>query len=133
MRAVLERWEEAGTEQVIAALEAIDDPRERLVRLLALSLDQLDHLRAETVLQAAASAGDPLIAPIVARVVRRRLVYTGSVFRALGFARAEAATRARVAFGAYLGSVLLAAQGLLEGGDRSLAAQRRVLEALLVR
>jgi hypothetical protein len=130
---VLERWEDEGTERVIEALEAIADPRERLVQLLALSLDQLDHLRAEAALQAAASAGDPLIAPVVARVVRRRLAYTESIFRALGLPRGEAATRARVAFGAYLGTVLLAAQGLLEGGDRSLAAQRRVLEALLVR
>jgi AcrR family transcriptional regulator len=133
VRAVLERWEDEGTERVIEALEAIADPRERLVQLLALSLDQLDHLRAEAAFQAAASAGDPLIAPVVARVVRRRLAYTESIFRALGLPRGEAATRARVAFGAYLGTVLLAAQGLLEGGDRSLAAQRRVLEALLVR
>jgi AcrR family transcriptional regulator len=131
VRAVLEHWEKVGTEQVIESLDAIADPRERLVGLLAVSLDQLDHLRAEAALQAAASAGDPLVAPVVARVVRRRLAYTESVFRALGLPRAEAATRARVAFGAYLGSVLLAAQGLL-GEERSLAAQRRVLEALLV-
>lgn len=129
--AVLECWERVATEDVIAALDAVADPRERLTRLLALSLDQLDHLRAEAALQAAAGAGDSVVAPVVARVVRRRLSYTESLFRAIGLSRSEAATRARVALGAYLGSVLLAAQGLV-GSGRELVAQRRLLERLLV-
>ena len=132
VRAVLERWERLGTDDIVASLDALTDPRERLVRLFDLSLDDLDHLRAEAALHAAASAGHPLVAPVVARVVRRRLSYTESVYRSLGLSRAEASTRATIVLGVYLGTMLLVAQGVFEGGDRSLAAQRRVLAEVLV-
>lgn len=132
VRAVLERWEAVGTEDVIAALDAIADPMARLRHLVTVSFENVEHLRAEASLQAAASAGDRVVGPIVARVLRRRLAYTESIYRAIGLPRAEASRRAAVAIAAYLGSVLLASQGLLGEGERAMRHQLRTLEAMLV-
>lgn len=130
--AVALRWEELGTEQVIAGLDAIEDPRERLKALLRVSFDDVGRLKAEGSLSAAAVRGDRAIAPVVARVMKRRLDYTERCYVALGISPAEARRMAVVAYGTYVGCVQLAAHGLLGGDARAIAAQRRTIERLLV-
>jgi AcrR family transcriptional regulator len=133
--ALLQRWESSATEGVIAELETIADPAARLARLLRAAWDDVGHLRAEAALLAAATAGDPLVAPVVARVVRRRLEYVEALYRALGVPPAESSRMAIVAYGAYLGGVQLAAQGLLDAhaeSPRARHAQHETLEAMLI-
>lgn len=130
--ALVARWELLGTDEIIARLDAIADPRRRLTALLEISFDDVVRLRAEASLSAAAAAGDPVVGPVVARVMRRRLEYTTRVYEALGVGNAEAARMAVVAYGAYLGSVQLAAQGLLPGGDRAQNRQVATLRAMLL-
>ena len=130
--ALLEQWELLGTERIIAELDAVADPAARLRALLQVSLRDVSHLRAEASLSAAARAGDPLVAPVVERVMRRRLAYTAQLYTALGVGRAEAARMAVVAYGAYLGGVQLAAQGLLGTGERALRSQIATFQTMLM-
>jgi len=126
------RWEELGTDRVIAELEAIADPRLRLASLLRVSLDDVAHLKAEASLSAAGARGDEAIAPVVARVMKRRLDYTEQCYRALGISPAEARRMAVAAYGAYVGCVQLAGHGLLSLEERALRAQVKTLERLLI-
>ena len=130
--ALAARWEQLGAELVIQQLEAISDPRARLEALLNVSFDDVQLLRAEASLSAAAAHGDPTVTVIVARVMRRRLAYTEGLYRALGTKPAEAKRMAVVAYGAYLGAVQLAAQGLLPTGKKAQTAQRDTLRRMLV-
>jgi AcrR family transcriptional regulator len=132
IRALVQRWEELGTDAVIAGLDAIAEPRARLDALLSVSFDDVARLKAEGSLAAAAARGDAIIAPVVARVMKRRLDYTERCYAALGVTPAEAKRMAVVAYGAYLGCVQLAGHGLLGPDDRALRAQVRTLQRLLV-
>ena len=129
--ALVARWEELGTDQVIARLDEIEGAEERLNALLATCFDDVARIRAEASLSAAAAAGDATVAVVVARVMRRRLDYTARIYVDLGVGPAEAKRMAVVAYGAYLGAVQLAAQGLLVSGERALAAQRATLQRML--
>ncbi|MBX3276086.1 MAG: TetR/AcrR family transcriptional regulator [Sandaracinaceae bacterium] len=131
VEAVLEAWEEGGTDRVIRDLDAQADPRERLRALVHVSWDRLDHLRAEGALSAAAASGDARVAPVVARVTAKRLAYVERIYRALGHPRAAARRRALHALAAYLGTVTLVGAGAI-GGERELRAYARHLEAALL-
>ena len=131
VRALLEHWEREGTDAVILSLDALEDPRERLRGLVQVSWERLDHLRAEAALAAAASAGDPRVAPVVARVTAKRLAYVQRTYRALGCTPAVARHRALHALASYLGTVTLVGAGALSN-ERELRAHVRYLEGALV-
>jgi AcrR family transcriptional regulator len=100
--ATLERWERRDTTEVIAALETIADPRERL-RELARSayLGAAAGNDAQSGVLAAAS--DPRVAPVLERVTRTRLAFLEHQFQALGLDPPAAHTRARMAYALYVG------------------------------
>ncbi|MET0283760.1 MAG: helix-turn-helix domain-containing protein [Polyangiales bacterium] len=131
LAAMAARWEAVATEAIIAEVEAIVDPRERLRALLRASFDDVANLRAEAALAAAAQS-DRAVARVVLRVMKRRLAYTESVYRALGQTPAGSRRLAIAAYGAYLGTVQLAGVGLLGEENRSLADQARLLGELLM-
>src|SRR5919202_138119 len=90
--ASLEEWERSETEAVIARLELIPSPPERLRAVMAAALgDQAGGLRDAALLGAATH---PLVKPVVERVTRRRLDYISQAYGQLGFSRPEARRRA---------------------------------------
>lgn len=99
--AALARWEAQSTEAIIAEVETIGNPRERLRRLF----EQVTRLGPGSDLHAAisAAAGDPIVKPVLERVSARRLGYLAKSYRALGMKPAEARHRAVLAYAAYLG------------------------------
>jgi AcrR family transcriptional regulator len=100
LEAALGRWEQLGTERVIAELDQLPDPRERLRRLLTVAFNGPLDIELAIV-----SAGDdPLVGPIVKRVLLRRLDYLVSLFRAAGLPARRARTAGIHAFAAYLGA-----------------------------
>ena len=103
--AMLERWERTDTENVITAIEAEPDLVARLRLLLTHALD--GGARVELALQPAAT--HPLVAPVLARVTRRRLDYLTDVFTGLGFDPTRARERSVLAYTAYLGHAQLTA------------------------
>ncbi|WP_338870185.1 TetR/AcrR family transcriptional regulator [Myxococcus stipitatus] len=106
LRAALARWEQLATEEVIAQLEDLPTPQERLQRLLAVTFEPAPAGRLEVAIAAAAS--NPLIQPVLARVSRRRIDYLVALYRALGLPAKEARAWALQAYSTYVGLLHLA-------------------------
>ncbi|MDD7937160.1 helix-turn-helix domain containing protein [Actinomycetospora lutea] len=120
VRAALALWERRETEDVIAWVEAIDGPRERLRALLLSALrSSTDAGGADVELALQASVDDPDVAEALARVTARRLDYLAGQFAALGLDDAAARERATMAYSAFLGHAQLvhATPALAPGGD----------------
>ncbi|HWG99594.1 MAG TPA: TetR/AcrR family transcriptional regulator [Pilimelia sp.] len=106
--AVLDRWEEQATEARLAALDALPDPRERLRTLLVRAV--MDAGKDPVEISLWAAADNPLVTPVLRRVMSRRIGYLAGLFGALGFGRAEARQRATLGYTAYLGHCQFAAR-----------------------
>lgn len=105
LQAALERWEEYEESEVLAQIEAIREPHERLRelfhrvagetqphRIYAAMLKALDH---------------PLVVPLMARVSRRRMAFLTLAYREAGMDAADALNRARLTYAAYVGFLQL--------------------------
>jgi AcrR family transcriptional regulator len=95
----LERWEREHTTELIPRAEAIADPTERLRFLFR----EVYEPPTDPIESALAWADDPLVAPVVARVTRARLVFLRRIFVDLGLPEDEAADRAWLAYAFYVG------------------------------
>lgn len=93
--AALAEWERANTTALIPEVEAIGDPVERLRVLFSEVYEQeVDAVE----ISLAASADEPLVAPVFARVTEQRLDFLRRVFTDLGLPEAEADNRAWLAY-----------------------------------
>ncbi|MEU7279577.1 TetR/AcrR family transcriptional regulator [Streptomyces sp. NPDC045431] len=128
IEAALLRWEETGTEAVIAALAPEPDPEKRLRTLFlnATASAAEDSLEVSLL----ATADHPRVAAVLHRVTERRVAYVSRLFEELGFPPAAAARRALLAYTSYLGHTHLthAAPGALPRDPEYLES---VLETLL--
>lgn len=92
--AALELWEQVATEDLIAVMEKIRNPLDRLRTLLHEALRDRRpndvHLEPAIV----AHAHDPVVAPVLRRVTERRIGYLTECYRQLGMARTRPAGRA---------------------------------------
>lgn len=97
----LATWERQATDDIIAELETVADPVERLRRglVMAMELDEDEHPDVRLL----PAVGDPLVAPVAARVQRKRVAFLARCFREMGFLPAEARQRARLANSVYIG------------------------------
>ena len=108
LEAALVRWERTDTEDVITAVRAEPDAGGQLRTLLALAIGGGGQRSGAVELALQPHAEHPLVAPVLARVTRRRLDYLGVLFAELGFDAESAARRALLAYTAYLGHAQLA-------------------------
>jgi AcrR family transcriptional regulator len=110
LAAALQRWERSETEDVIERVDAVPDPHERVRTLFVLATGGLPGRPRGSAVELAlqAAAAHPLVAPVLARVTRRRVDYLGTLFRALGLPPRAADHRALLAYTAYLGHAQLA-------------------------
>ncbi|GAA3074122.1 TetR/AcrR family transcriptional regulator [Pseudonocardia yunnanensis] len=109
LEAALLRWERVNTEEIIALLDADPDPHSRLRHLMTLALGHPDDRPGDHVMLALqASANHPLVAPVLARVTRRRLDYITELFTASGLPHDQARRRSLLAYTAFLGHAHLA-------------------------
>jgi AcrR family transcriptional regulator len=104
LAAALAHWEKGYTENVIAAMEGVREPRERLARLIGRVLGggQSDRIHI-----ALANAKHPLVRETLERVTHRRLAYLESCYAELGQSRREAKRSALLAYAVYVGLVHL--------------------------
>jgi AcrR family transcriptional regulator len=98
-------WEQRGTLDVIAHLETVEDPADRLRSLFDTSFGDEAHGLVDVAM--VTRADDPTVGPVVHRVSETRIAFLEQVFRALGFTPRKAAIRARVAYSAYIGHFLV--------------------------
>lgn len=130
LEAAVAHWAEVATEAVITRVDAHDTPRDRLRALLGESLRDLDSLRVEAALMAAASTGDPVVGPVYDAVSRRRLAYLVELYTAEQVEAPHA--WAITAFASYLGGVQLAAMRPSPLSERGLEPLLTVLLDRLV-
>ncbi|MFF9865940.1 TetR/AcrR family transcriptional regulator [Streptomyces sp. NPDC013953] len=105
VEAALERWEETGTEAIIAALETEPDPGARLRTLFRRATASAAEDPLEVSLLA--TADHPRVAAVLQRVTERRVAYVARLFEQLGFPPEEAARRGLLAYTSYLGHTQL--------------------------
>lgn len=106
--AALTLWEQRSTEAPIYALEAEPDPVARLRTLLKQAGRRTGQDPSE--INVLASAGHELVAPVVQRVMQRRVQYLVSLFEQIGFTRTAAVHRATLAHTAYIGLIEMTAR-----------------------
>ena len=115
--ATLERWEKESTEARISASRRISDPRERLIRLgeevfgdAPLDGDASGQgilPRHAFELAVSDAAEDPVVRPVLRRVIEHRVGYLEECYRELGFSPEEARHRALLVYAAHAGTLRL--------------------------
>ena len=97
--AVLARWELESTDDLIGELHDVADPRRRLAEWAG------RVLRSDKALLVAlhAAADDPIVAPVLRRVTRRRVEFLAELLREAGVTPAAASRRAQLLYSADLG------------------------------
>ena len=123
--AVLTRWEDLETEKLIDLVEQVDDPTQRLAKLLEVIAHRTTERSGERTLFAEAAALN--ITDVVARATERRVSYTARLLEAAGLARADARRRAVIVVSAVVGYQQLVAGGWTPGDD---AEPRALIETL---
>jgi AcrR family transcriptional regulator len=100
LRCALERWERTETDAVIDFLRPLPTARERLSTLVRTIFA---HSEGELSVRLAGSAAHPAVAPVLARVTRRRVDYVAEQLAETGLAPDVAHRRAVLAYAAYVG------------------------------
>lgn len=103
--AALERWERDGVAEIVAPIERIADPRQRLPELFRRVSHQLQTHRVYAALLKALD--DPHVVAVMARVSQRRMQFLTAIYREAGLAPPAALNRARLTYAAYVGFLQL--------------------------
>lgn len=103
--AALARWEREGAAEIIAPIERIADPRQRLPELFRRVARQLRTHRVYAALLKALD--DPHVVAAMARASQRRMQFLTAIYREAGLAPPEALNRARLTYAAYVGFLQL--------------------------
>lgn len=122
---VLARWEDMETERLIDLVEQVDDPTQRLAKLLEVIAHRTTERSGERTLFAEASTLG--ITEVVARASERRVSYTARLLEAAGIDAADARRRAVIVVAAVVGYQQLVAGGWDPGGE---AEPRALIETL---
>jgi AcrR family transcriptional regulator len=100
----LELWEQRDTTEVIAAIDALSDPHERLTTLARLAFGEAAR-GTDPHAGVLAAASDPRVAPVLQRVTRARLATLERLYSDAGLDKAAARRHARLAYALYLGTI----------------------------
>jgi AcrR family transcriptional regulator len=101
IRATLEDWAKSETDVVLERLEALSDPAERIRAVMAAAYANVQGGIRDAALLA--SAGEPLVRPVVERVTKRRIDYLTARYQELGLEEVAARHRASLLYTSYLG------------------------------
>lgn len=107
--AVLDRWRDLETEQLIAEVELLDTPQERLARLFEIIGHRSMQRSGERTLYADAAAAQ--VREPVTAVTERRVGYLAELLHSCGVTEAEARRRAILLVSAIIGFQQLLASG----------------------
>jgi AcrR family transcriptional regulator len=103
VQAALELWEKLATDDIIAELASIEDPRARLRGLLDQIFREPKHLAVEGVILAC--AGDAKFGRFIRRVSRRRLQYVLDAYEESGLSKAQAEHWGLLTYSAFVGAL----------------------------
>ncbi len=131
VEAALALWERAHTDAVIADLDRLPDPRERLRRLAAATLGHAGP--GDPAVSLHRDVDDPRVRRVLATVARRRVAYVRTQLVDSGVPVEEAARRAALAYAAYVGwwQVRAVAPELAPAADASQGYVRLLTQIVL--
>ncbi|MGY1695378.1 TetR/AcrR family transcriptional regulator [Geodermatophilus sp. SYSU D00814] len=131
VEAALGLWERAHTDAVIADLDRLTDPRERLRSLTERTLGHAGD--GDPVVSLLRDVDDPRVRRVLATVTRRRVAYVRATLVEAGVPPEEAGRRATLAYAAYVGwwQVRAVAPELAPAGTPS-SGHAQVLLAILL-
>ncbi|WP_306368459.1 TetR/AcrR family transcriptional regulator [Nocardiopsis sp. CC223A] len=118
--AALRLWE-SGTGAVIAEVEKITDPAQRLRTLLEIALGE--PTAAAVSFWLISGADDPAAAEVARRVTDRRMGLMQSALRLLGRSEEEARARVVAGYGGYLGVAALVRIGAVDSAPATFTEQ----------
>ncbi|NII12107.1 TetR/AcrR family transcriptional regulator [Oleiagrimonas sp. C23AA] len=101
----LERWERYEERDVLAQIETIAEPHQRLRELFHRVARENMHARIYAALLKALD--QPVVVPLMARVSGQRMAFLTRAYREAGLAEADALNRARLTYAAYVGFLQL--------------------------
>ncbi len=107
-RAVLKRWSDLTTEEVIEELQPLETPRLRLLALVKLTLNT--EMRLERAIRAWATS-ETMVAKTVRSVDARRVAYLESTLEEMGVAAIDVKVRAQMLYWACVGQMMLSERG----------------------
>jgi AcrR family transcriptional regulator len=103
LRAALERWERAETDDIVARIGPEPDPYMRIVKLFKAA--NASYRAGRLYLAIAAAEDKPMVQRFVRSVSERRMQYLFECYQALGFSDASAAHWARFAYATFMGNL----------------------------
>ena len=103
LRAALERWEKAETDDILEKVGPEADPYERIVKLFKAA--NASYRAGRLYLAIAAAEDKPVVSAFVRRVSERRMSYLFDCYRALGFSEVQARHWARFAYATFMGNL----------------------------
>lgn len=103
LRAALERWERAETDDILQRVGPEADPYQRIVKLFKAA--NASYRSGRLYLAIAAAEDKPMVQAFVRRVSERRMRYLYECYCALGFAEAQAQHWARFAYATFMGNL----------------------------
>jgi AcrR family transcriptional regulator len=124
--ATVARWERLHVDAPLERLASIEDPRKRLLGLLAAAGGKPPSI----FIRMLDAVDDPAVAAAVARAAERRVAFLEQAFRELGLTRARARRQALFAYSAYVGRAHLGRHAPAVLGDGQ-ALARHIAEQLI--
>jgi AcrR family transcriptional regulator len=124
--AALDLWVRDHVDRPIAAVAAIEDPRERLRALFGRASGKPPSI----FIRLLDATDEPLVREVVARSAETRVAFMADAFRELGMTRARARRQALLVYSAYVGRAHLARDAPGVVGDVD-ALARHIAEQLV--
>jgi AcrR family transcriptional regulator len=126
VQATVERWERIHVDGPLDRLAEVDDPRERLLSLLAAASGKPPSI----FIRMLDATDEPVVAAAVRRAAEKRVDFMAKAFRELGLPPARARRQALLAYSTYIGRAHLARDAPDVLGDPQQLA-RHIAEQLL--
>ncbi|HEY6758834.1 MAG TPA: helix-turn-helix domain-containing protein [Baekduia sp.] len=124
--ATVARWERLHVDGPLTRLAQVEDPRERLLGLLAAASGKPPSI----FIRMLDAVDDPVVAAAVARAAEARVDFMARAFRELGLSRARARRQALLAYSTYVGRAHLSRDAPEVLGDQQ-ALARHIAQQLI--
>ncbi|WCB92695.1 hypothetical protein DSM104299_01393 [Baekduia alba] len=124
--ATVARWERLHVDGPLERLAQVEDPRERLLALLAAASGKPPSI----FIRMLDAVDEPVVAAAVARAAEQRVAFAAKAFRELGLSRARARRQALLVYSAYVGRAHLSRDAPELLGDQQ-ALAKHIAEQLI--
>jgi len=128
MARAMEKWSD-DDQEVLAQLETIEDPRERLAQMFR---ESMARKRAQALFVALSGSGVPVVENTIARLSEQRVRALTEAYKQLSFDASAARERALLVYSAYIGALHLRAESSALDSQRKMESYvKHAVETLI--